>query len=91
MNSEWRRWEEADKWHWDEVKRKRWAEGLWRAQHLRRLRKAELLALREAAAARQRCACWLHKKSSRLYMAVTFVRLQTKAAFRWLASCVRLF
>ena len=32
---EWRRWEQADKWHWNPRKRQRWAQGLWRAQHVR--------------------------------------------------------
>ena len=31
---EWRRWEQADKWHWNPRKRQRWAQGLWRAQHV---------------------------------------------------------
>ena len=36
--TEWRRWEQADKWHWDPHKRQQWAQGLWRAQHVRSLR-----------------------------------------------------
>lgn len=37
--SEWRRWEEANKWSWEGTKRKRWAESLWRRQQIRRLQK----------------------------------------------------
>lgn len=37
--SEWRRWEEANKWAWEGSKRRRWAESLWRRQHIRRLQK----------------------------------------------------
>lgn len=36
-NAEWRRWEESDKSDWQEGKRQRWAEQLWRGQHKRRL------------------------------------------------------
>ncbi|KAK9813578.1 hypothetical protein WJX73_008249 [Symbiochloris irregularis] len=54
INSEWRRWEEADKWHWDEGKRQRWAEGLWRNQQLRKLRRTEFLTQQRLAAQRQR-------------------------------------
>ena len=39
---EWNRWQEADKWAWDEVKRQHWAETLWRNQHKRRLEHAAL-------------------------------------------------
>ena len=35
--SEWRRWEEANKWDWQGVKRRRWAESLWRRQKQRRI------------------------------------------------------
>ena len=60
VNSEWRRWEEADKWHWDAFKRKRWAEGLWRAQHLRHLRRRDFIRQQELSAARQRCGPTVH-------------------------------
>ena len=54
VHSEWTRWQEADKWAWDEAKRRRWAEGLWRHQRRRALaRDATRRALR-AAEQRQR-------------------------------------
>jgi len=39
---EWKRWQEADKWAWDEVKRQHWAETLWRNQQKRRSAHAAL-------------------------------------------------
>ena len=54
MNSEWTRWQEADKWAWDGGKRQRWAEGLWRHQHKRRLQRDALRRSLAAAEARQR-------------------------------------
>ena len=49
---EWNRWQEADKWAWDEVKRQHWAETLWRNQHRRRLEHAALRRNLAAAEAR---------------------------------------
>lgn len=37
--SEWRRWEEANKWAWEGDKRRRWAESLWLQQQTRRIQK----------------------------------------------------
>ena len=54
MNSEWTRWQEADKWAWDGGKRQRWAEGVWRHQHKRRLQRDTLRRNLAAAEARQR-------------------------------------
>ncbi|KAK9915278.1 hypothetical protein WJX75_007018 [Coccomyxa subellipsoidea] len=52
--SEWTRWQEADKWSWDEAKRQRWAEGLWRHQQKRRLDRAALRTKLAAQEARQK-------------------------------------
>ncbi|BDA43750.1 probable chaperone protein DnaJ at C-terminar half [Coccomyxa sp. Obi] len=52
--TEWTRWQEADKWSWDEAKRQRWAEGLWRHQQKRRIERAALRRKLEAAEARQK-------------------------------------
>jgi hypothetical protein len=52
--SEWRRWEEAEKWRWNEEKRRRWAEGLWRAQKKRQREISRVRAELAAAEARQR-------------------------------------
>ena len=52
--TEWTRWQEADKWSWDEAKRQRWAEGLWRHQQKRRLDRAALRAKIAAQEARQK-------------------------------------
>ena len=54
VNSEWTRWQEADKWAWDGGKRQRWAEGLWRHQHKRSLQRDALRRSLAAAEARQR-------------------------------------
>ena len=35
-DAEWRHWEDSGKWEWNESKKRRWAEGLWRGQHKRR-------------------------------------------------------
>ena len=52
--TEWTRWQEADKWSWDEAKRQRWAEGLWRHQQKRRIDRAALRRKLAAAEARQK-------------------------------------
>lgn len=39
--SEWRRWEEANKWAWEGVRRRRWAEALWRRQNIRKIQLME--------------------------------------------------
>ena len=39
--TEWRRWEEANKWAWDRDRRSRWAESIWQRQQSRKLRLAE--------------------------------------------------
>lgn len=52
--TEWTRWQEADKWSWDEAKRQRWAEGLWRHQQKRRIERAALRRKLAAAEARQK-------------------------------------
>jgi hypothetical protein len=54
VNSEWTRWQEADKWAWDEGKRRRWAEGLWRHQARRALARDATRRAIAAAEARQR-------------------------------------
>jgi len=54
ISTEWRRWEEADKWSWDAGKRRRWAERLWRGQILRHGARVRARADAAAAAARQR-------------------------------------
>ena len=51
---EWKRWQEADKWAWDEVERQRWAEVLWRNQQRRRLDHAALRRNAAATEAKQR-------------------------------------
>lgn len=63
INAEWTRWQEADKWSWDEAKRQRWAEGLWRHQQKRRIEQERMHQKIAAAEARQRlevqgpCGC----------------------------------
>ncbi len=52
--TEWTRWQEADKWSWDEAKRQRWAEGLWHHQQKRRIERAALQRKLAAAEARQK-------------------------------------
>ncbi|GMH42367.1 hypothetical protein BSKO_10286 [Bryopsis sp. KO-2023] len=42
-DSEWRHWEESGKWDWEEAKRKRWAERLWKSQHKRRRQNQALM------------------------------------------------
>ncbi len=54
IGTEWRRWEEADKWSWDAAKRRRWAERLWRGQIMRHGARVRARADAAAAAARQR-------------------------------------
>ena len=54
MNSEWTRWQEADKWSWDEAKRRRWAEGLWRHQRRRAIARDSTRRAIRAAEQRQR-------------------------------------
>ncbi|KAK9839266.1 hypothetical protein WJX81_004770 [Elliptochloris bilobata] len=54
ISTEWRRWEEADKWSWDADKRRRWAERLWRGQVLRHGARVRARSDAAAAAARQR-------------------------------------
>ena len=51
---EWKRWQEADKWAWDEAERQRWAEVLWRNQQRRRLDHAALRRNAAATEAKQR-------------------------------------
>eukprot|EP00803_Ostreobium_quekettii_P000036 evm.model.scf_1408EXC.4 EVM.evm.TU.scf_1408EXC.4 scf_1408EXC:14406-18349(+) len=36
-DAEWRQWEESGKWEWNALKKRRWAEELWREQHKRRI------------------------------------------------------
>jgi hypothetical protein len=50
-DSEWRRWEESEKWHWQPARRAAWAEALWRRQHLRR--RQRLRFIREVGAHRR--------------------------------------
>mmetsp|Transcript_11233 Transcript_11233/g.31835 ORF Transcript_11233/g.31835 Transcript_11233/m.31835 type:complete len:597 (-) Transcript_11233:689-2479(-) len=59
-DTEWRRWEEVNKWEWDPVKRQEWAEGLFRRQHRRileqrafRARMEEEMERKEQQAARE--------------------------------------
>lgn len=51
---EWKRWQEADKWAWDETKRQHWADTLWRNQQKRRLGHETLRRNIAAAEAKQR-------------------------------------
>ena len=54
ISTEWRRWEEADKWSWDADKRRRWAERLWRGQVMRHGARMRARVEAAASAARQR-------------------------------------
>jgi hypothetical protein len=54
IQTEWTRWQEADKWSWDEAKRQRWAESLWRRQQRRRIEQQHARQRLAAAEARQR-------------------------------------
>ena len=53
---EWKRWQETDKWAWDEAERQRWAEVLWRNQQRRRLAHAARRRNAAAPEAKQRRA-----------------------------------
>lgn len=50
--TEWRRWEESNKWMWDGEKRRRWAEALWRRQHTRKIQLADYLRNKARAEAK---------------------------------------
>ncbi|GAB4814711.1 hypothetical protein N2152v2_001757 [Parachlorella kessleri] len=52
-NAEWRRWERADRSGWQEHKRQRWAEELWRGQHRRRLERLRVAERLRQEAERQ--------------------------------------
>ena len=50
--AEWRRWADADRWHWHAPSRRAWADALWRDAGRRRVEAARARAAAAAAAAR---------------------------------------
>ena len=64
---EWKRWQEADKWAWDEIKRQHWADLLWRNQQKRRLGHEALRRNIAAAEAKQRLEVRLDFSNMHVY------------------------
>lgn len=79
ISTEWRRWEEADKWSWDADKRRRWAERLWRGQVMRhgaRMRarvEAAASAARQRVDVRHRMLCLIARTTRLVFCFICFV------------------